>query len=46
MKTIEQISLEDDNYNSLYFSLKELRSSILKVIKAQHIIDEEIRKEM
>ena len=37
---INDISLEDDLYNELYLTLRELRSKVLPVIKAQHKINQ------
>ncbi len=42
MDSIEQISLEDEFYNELYLSLREMRNVAMKVIKAQYIIDQRV----
>ena len=39
MSFIEQISLEDEDYNDLYLGLKEVSLNLKKVIRAQYRID-------
>lgn len=39
MNTIQDVSLEDEDYNDLYLALREARNAMLKATKAQHEID-------
>ena len=38
-EAIEQISLEDELYNELYLSMREMRNQVRRIIKAQHKIE-------
>ena len=39
MESIEQISLEEEEYNELYLALRAARNAMLKVIRAQYEVD-------
>ena len=42
MKQIEDISLENDEYNDLYMKLRDLETAVRKVIKSEVVIDQKI----
>jgi len=46
MDIIEDVSLEDEDYNDLYLSLREARNAILKATKVQYKIDKEQESKM